>query len=110
MAIWRQWWADAINKPAGDGPFSAAALAESRHRIWDNMAAMQDAWWTLWRASFTAPWTSMPWPPAGQILPPDEAPLAERPEQPVALKAPRQSAHNRAVPKTRAHAKRLRHP
>ncbi len=108
MALWRQWWADAINKPAGDGPFSAAALAESRHRIWDNMTAMQDAWWTLWRASFTAPWTSLPWPPAGQILPPDEA----IPDD-VAAPAPhveRRSKRKRPLPKTPAQPRRMRHP
>ena len=108
MALWRQWWADASNKPAGDGPFSAAALAESRHRIWDNMAAMQDAWWTLWRASFTAPWASMPWPPAGQILPPD----ASIPDD-VAAPAPhveRRSTRKRPLPKIPAQPRRMRHP
>ena len=108
MALWRQWWADAINKPAGDGPFSAAALTESRHRIWNNMAAMQDAWWTLWRTSFTAPWTSMPWPPAGHIFPPD-APIPDD----VAAPAPhveRRSKRKRPLPKTPAQSRRMRHP
>lgn len=91
-----------------DGPFSTSALATSRHRMWDNMVAMNQAWWTLWGSSFTAPWNQMPWPPAGQMLPPEPTPPVDAPV-PV-LKSVRDAKRKRKVPLAHPPAKRLRHP
>jgi hypothetical protein len=99
MQPWRQWWIDTLD---------TGTQAGSQRRMWDKLAAVNNAWWLLWRSSFTAPWTRMPWPPAGQVLPPEVSTPAEV-AAPV-LGAARGPKRKRPLPQTPSQLKRMRHP
>ncbi|HEY1393363.1 MAG TPA: hypothetical protein VFV25_08290 [Methylibium sp.] len=102
MTPWHQYWthwmelareapeevarrADLITRAPG----SPLSLADSQRVLWENWTAATESWWSWWKAAHTMQWPTMPWPPAGVVPPPEEAPAAPAPAPAAAAPAPK---------------------
>lgn len=88
-------------------PGSSLSLADSQRVLWENWAAASEAWWSWWKAAHTMQWPSMPWPPAGVVVPPEEPaglPAGDAAKSPAETAAP--TAVDRQL---KARVKRPRH-